>query len=258
MRSKGLINKAIVTPDKHFLHHDVPAINCLVKCIDKIKPTMYIDLGDVGEWESVSHWQWNKKKRPPLEYQIPFIEEDVAHVNAGMDIIDEALDKVNTKKRYFIEGNHDAWLNSFVHENPYLERYKVKECLRLNQRGYTYYPIGKFLKIGKLNFYHGHHFAGVHHTRNHLIRLGANIMYGHHHDLQQSSVTHMDGVKSAWSIGCLKDMSSEANAWLGNRKHNWGHAFAIVDFFEKGYFTVHVMQIINGRTCLYGKVVDGN
>ena len=258
MRSKGLINKAVVTPDKHFPYHDVPAINCLVKCIEKIKPTMYIDLGDVGEWESVSHWQWNKKRRPPLEYQIPFIEEEIAHVNAGMDIIDEVLDKVNTKKRYFIEGNHDDWLNKFVHENPYLERYKVKECLKLKKRGYTYYPIGKFLKIGKLNFYHGHHFAGVHHTRNHLIRLGANIMYGHHHDLQQSSATHMDGPKSAWSIGCLKDMTSEANEWLGGRKTNWAHAFAIVDFFEKGFFTVHILQIIDGKTCLYGEVIDGN
>ena len=53
-------------------------------------------------------------------------------------------------------------------------------------------------------------------------------------------------------------MTAESNAWLGGRQHNWSHAFAIVDFFEKGYFTVHVMQIIDGKTCLYGKVVDGN
>ena len=45
--------------------------------------------------------------------------------------IDEALDVANVKKRYFVEGNHDDWLNKFVYENPYLERYKVKECLKL-------------------------------------------------------------------------------------------------------------------------------
>ena len=117
--------------------------------------------------------------------------------------------------------------------------------------------MGKYLKIGKLHFYHGHHFSGMHHTRNHLIRLGANVMYGHHHDIQQTSVTHIDGVKSAWSIGCLKNMSDEENSWLGGRKINWSHAFAIVDFFTKGHFTVHVIQIIDGRTSLWGELING-
>ena len=87
-------------------------------------------------------------------------------------------------------------------------------------RGYKHHQCGKFLKIGKLNFYHGNHYATINHARNHLAKLGTNVMYGHHHDLQQSSVTHMDGVKSAWSIGCLKDMTDEKNSWLGNRKRS--------------------------------------
>ena len=82
-------------------------------------------------------------------------------------------------------------------------------------------------------------------------------MYGHHHDLQQSSVTHLDGVKSAWSIGCLKDMKAEKNEFLQGRMHNWGHAFAIVDFYDKGFFTVHVIQIINGKTSLWGELIKG-
>ena len=50
--------RGIVTPDKHFPLHDEKAINCLVKSIKLIKPNFYIDLGAVGELESVSHWQW--------------------------------------------------------------------------------------------------------------------------------------------------------------------------------------------------------
>ena len=53
-------------------------------------------------------------------------------------------------------------------------------------------------------------------------------------------------------------MSDEENKWLGNRKTNWSHAFAIVDFFESGYFTVHVIQIIKGKTSLWGEIIDGN
>ena len=257
-KKKGVVRRAIVTPDKHFPLADIPAIKVVCKAIEIVKPDIYIDLGDVGEWHGCSHWQWKKKKRPPLEYQLPFIEQDVIDVNKGMDIIDEVLDKVNCKEKHMIEGNHDDWMNRFVEEHPYLKEKRFKECVNLKERGYKYHQAGKYLKIGKLAFYHGHHFAGIQHSRNHLLRLGTNVMYGHHHDIQQSSVTHLDGQKSAWSIGCLKDMSQEQNAWLGGRNHNWSHAFAIVDFYEDGLFTVHVIQIINGKTSLWGEVIDGN
>ena len=87
-QKRTALQKVVVTPDKHFPFHDVSAINCLVKCIKIIKPDTYIDLGDVGEWGSVSHWQWRKKKRPPLEYQLPFVDKEIVQVNAGIDIID--------------------------------------------------------------------------------------------------------------------------------------------------------------------------
>ena len=201
-KDKGVVKRVFVTPDKHFPLHDKKAINVVKKAIEIVKPDVYVDLGDVGEWHGCSHWQWKKKKRPPLEYQLPFIDKDIKDVNKGMDMIDESLDKANCTEKYMIEGNHDDWMNRFVDENPYL-------------------------------------------------------MYGHHHDIQQSSMTHMDGQKSAWSIGCLKDMRNEQNTWLGGRPINWSHAFAIVDFFTKGHFTVHVIQIIDGRTSLWGELING-
>jgi len=257
-KDRGVTRRVIVTPDKHFPIADQPAINCLLKTIKIVKPDIYIDLGDLGEWESVSHWQWRKKKRPPLEYQLPTINKEIEAVNRCQDEIDEALDKANVKDKYITEGNHDDWLNRFVEENPYLKDYSFKKAVKLDERGYKYYRFGRYLKIGKLYYYHGHHFATTNHTRNHLLRIGANLMYGHHHDLQQSSVTHIDGAKSAWSIGCLKDMKGDRNLWLGGKRHNWSHAFAIVDYFDSGFFTVHIIQIINGRTSLWGELIDGN
>jgi len=256
LSDKGVVKRGIITPDKHFPLHDEKAIDVVCQAIRIIKPDFYVDLGDSGEFSSVSHWQWKKKKRPPLEYQLPRVYEDIGHVNAGMDIIDEALDKANVKEKHFIEGNHEEWLNGFSEENPFLQGLSVKDALLLEQRGFEYHPNGKYLKIGKLWFYHGNHYGGIAHARNHLLRLGANIMYGHHHDIQMASVTHIDGPKSAWSIGCLKDMSDEANGLLGNRKTNWQHAFAVVDYFADGDFTVHVVNIINGRTSLWGKVLN--
>ena len=226
----------------------------MIQAIGIIKPDFYVDLGDMLEGAAVSHWQWKAKKKPPLEYIVPKIEEELKEANKYIDDVDEALDKVNVKQKYITVGNHDEWYNSFVTEYPYLPRFAFKNAISASDRGYTLYPAGKLLKIGKLHFYHGHLYGGQYHAMNHLRKLGCNIMYGHWHDLQQSSITHVDGAKSAWSIGCLKDMSSGKNKWL--RQHNWGHAFAVVDFIKGGYFTVHVVQIVNGKTSLWGQLLQ--
>ena len=252
------VKRAVVTPDKHFPYADIPAIKCVTKAIALVKPTIYIDLGDTGEWENFSHWKWKKRRKPPLEYLMPQLETDVIDVNDGMDIFDEALDKVNCKEKYFCEGNHEEWLNHFVEEHPYIGRFATKRALKLDERGYVYYPMGKHLKIGKMYYYHGHQYGGQYHTANHLRKLGCNIMYGHWHDLQHMTATHIAGPKGAWSIGCLKDMSAAANAWLSNRAINWAHAFAIVDYYDDGRFTVDVVQIIDGKATVWGELIDGN
>ena len=104
---KGVIKRGIITPDKHFPLHSKEAVDVVCQAIRIIKPDFYVDLGDTGEFSSVSHWQWKKRKRPPLEYQLPRVYEDIGAVNEGMDIIDEARDKVRCNEKYFCDGNHD-------------------------------------------------------------------------------------------------------------------------------------------------------
>ena len=113
----------------------------------------------------------------------------------------------------------------------------------------------KLLKIGKLNFTHGK-FVSKYHSFKHLDVYGESIMYGHTHDLQRHTKTGAGGTISSWSLGCLKDMSPKVNEWLGNRKINWAHAFAIVDFFKGGNFKVEVVEIVKGVTSLWGKKLD--
>ena len=129
---KGVVKRVIVTPDKHFPLHDQPAINCLKKTIEIVKPDAYIDLGDVGEWHAFSAWRFKRKKAPPLEYLINDFDKDVKDVNSGMDQIDESLDKANCKEKYFTEGNHDNWLNMAVEKYPYIPQYKFANAVRLN------------------------------------------------------------------------------------------------------------------------------
>ena len=50
MGKKNVVKRAIVTPDKHFPLADEAAIKVVCKAIELVKPNIYIDLGDTGEW----------------------------------------------------------------------------------------------------------------------------------------------------------------------------------------------------------------
>ena len=75
-----------------------------------IKPDIYIDLGDTGEWELFSNHHWKALDRPPDHILIPMLDKSVDVVNNGMNQIDESLDIADCKTRHFVQGNHEVWL----------------------------------------------------------------------------------------------------------------------------------------------------
>ena len=248
------MKKYIVTPDKHFPLQDKQSIALLCKVIEEVKPDGYIDLGDTGEWSSVSKWKWKNKAKPHLEYYLPEIITDVEDVNKGMDQIDEALDKANVNEKHFIQGNHELWLDYFVESAPYLPQYGCKEALKIDERGYNYYEAGldKCLRIGDLSFYHGHNYGGLHHANAHCKNYKRSVMYGHFHDIQVFTDKGPDGPISAYSIGCLKSMDKKDNEFIGGRPMNWKQAFAIVTFSGKDHY-VEIVEINKGKA-----IIDGN
>ena len=137
--SKGIVDRAIVIPDQHFPIHDEKAVKVTLEAIRKIKPSIFINLGDVGEWESVSNHYWKGREKPALEDKLKIIDKDIKEVNKQIDRFDKALDDVKCKKRYICAGNHDEWLDSFVIKHPYLSEYTFKKACRWEERGYKYY-----------------------------------------------------------------------------------------------------------------------
>lgn len=261
----GPLKRYVVMPDAHVPYHDQKAWNVVLKSIRRIRPHGFICLGDFGECHSVSRHEKRIKNPPPLEYLLPDIHEDIIVINDALDEVDECLAEAGVQEKIYIQGNHDRWFDLFVESYPYLAHtehpkgfgFKFVDMANIVKRGYKFVPIGKFFKLGKLHLYHGHLYAGIHHTRNHLLRLGVNVLYGDKHDVQESSITHIDGAKGAWSIGCIKSLRPEDNEWLGGRPINWGHAFAIVDLMPNGLFTVHVVRIVKGMCSLWGEIIQG-
>ena len=93
----------VVFPDLHFPLHDEKALKCALKVLEIIKPSTFLCLGDVAEGESVSHWRWKKKRRPPLEYQLPDIKKELKKVNSLFDRIDETCDKNKDNNKIYTQ-----------------------------------------------------------------------------------------------------------------------------------------------------------
>jgi len=249
----------IIIPDQHIPIHDRKAYSVVLQAIEHIKPDLFINLGDVSEASSVSAHRYKRRKRPPLEYQLPLIDKEIKAVNKEIDKIDAVLDKVGCKERYICAGNHCEWYDAFVEENPFLDQYTFRNAFRWDERGYKYHRYNEVLTIGKANFIHGA-YCGVNHASKHLSAYGCNLIYGHTHDVTRASATRLqNGNISAWSMGCLKDMSAEKNRWLKGRLHNWNHAFGIITWFEKdgGNFQLEVIDIIKGKATVYGEIIKG-
>jgi len=247
--------RVVVFPDIHFPNHDEKAFKCALNVIKAVKPSAFLLLGDTIDGESVSHWQWSKKKRPPLEYQLPAIKEEIKQGNKGLDRIDRALDKVGCKKKQFAQGNHEKWFDHFVEENPYLEHFGSRRAFKFDERGYEWHKYGEVFKVfgSKLHAYHGGHYMGIAHARTHALQLGCNIIYGHTHDSQKSTITHISGSHMAYSMGCLTDMTKD---YLKGRPTNWSHNVGIVDILNNGNFNLVVLDINDGVTTYNGKIIS--
>ena len=89
-----ITNRYVIFPDLHFPYHDEKAFRCGLEILKYVNPTGFLLLGDTVEGESVSHWKWAKKKRPPLEYQLPEINQEIKEVNKSWDELDEVLDNI--------------------------------------------------------------------------------------------------------------------------------------------------------------------
>ena len=96
-----------------------------------VKPDIYIDLGDTGEWELFGNHHWKDLDRPPDHILIPMLDKSVKEVNDGMSQIDRSLDIAGCEIRHFVQGNHEVWLDKFVTNHPYLSQYRTKKALKL-------------------------------------------------------------------------------------------------------------------------------
>lgn len=249
----------LVIPDTHVTFPGSPeggidpaAESVLFQAIPIIKPTWTVHIGDVGEWQSVSPWQWKRRKRPPDEFILPFIHKEAKAINQWLDKLQAALSEVGCDRLTITEGNHEVWANNFA-EEQFRPEYTAHKLMQIDARGIEWHEHGEYANIGKLHVTHGGHFTDLHHAYKTVLGLSASCMYGHFHNVESAHVMHLGGAYGAWCIGTLCKLKKK---FLGGKPTSWSHAFAIVHLETNGTFHVEVVDIFKGTAYVYGKRVS--
>ncbi len=151
------------------------------------------------------------------------------------------------QKVIWMDGNHDFRLERFKMRNQgisKLEALRVPNLLHLKDFDIEYLDNYMTLRVGKLNVMHGHRLAGSGKmvARNKLMNAMNNIMFFHHHTVQDYFVKDLTGsVMGSYAVGCCCQLKPDYCV-----HNNWMNGFAIIEANKDGSFNVDNKKIING------------
>ncbi len=245
-QTKKRMKKVLVICDTHAPKHDRRVVDCELQYAGDYKPDMIVHLGDVGHFESVSHWIADKR----LKLEGLRVKSDI---DSAVDILNKFKATAPNAELIVTMGNHDAWCQQYVEVHA-----ELKGLLDLDaeykKAGWRVIPMNKPFAVGKLLMFHGL-FTDKYHANRTVHAFSKSCLYGHTHDRQSYTESFYDGEKEAQSIGCSCDMNPD---YLKNRPNKWSHGFATVDVDTvNGDFFVDFIKIIKGRFSRNGKIYDG-
>jgi predicted phosphodiesterase len=203
----------------------------------------WVCLGDLCDMSFISKYDMAYLRK----IQGKSFVKQYAAVNAWMDEQEANVRDNNPDcKMALLEGNHDYRVEAYLDANPQMEgMVEVDNCLELAERDVKWvksWSEGEILKIGKARFIHGQ-WTIEHHAAKHAKKYGANIFYGHTHDVQGYSHEKLGDNDTiiAQSLGCLQNYSP---AYTRGAPQKWQQAFGVFYFMPGGRFTYYVPRII--------------
>jgi predicted phosphodiesterase len=238
------IKRGIVASDFHAPYQHKPAIKLLKKFMDDFKPDEFIMNGDMLNYAAYS--AHGKRKN---EVSNESVQKD--HVEAIITL-DTLLTDTKIKTKVWIDGNHDAWQDQYLIENPDFADEKIHryERMQLEKRGFIKpIPYKKAYKSGKLYFTHGWR-AGTQSVRQHLISdYKTNFVMGHIHKSDTATSSNIKGnIIQGYSIGCMCKLDFK---YALHPTAN--HGFGVYYMLPNGTFTFYNIVIINDKFMFEGQ-----
>lgn len=247
----------LIVPDSHGSHAEPAAIGAFLRDLEhvgeSIRETVWLgDHIDCGGFMSAHHIL-GYMPETKATYQ-----EDIDACN---DLIDRTTSKTPFSKNYFIEGNHEHWIEQWCIKQSLGNSANAEYLLRCHgfehhlalsarrfdviRRGEQYCGLEDYgiLKLGHCYFVHGT-CTSRHAAATVVQQFGSNVVFGHTHRADEYTIkTVHGGVFKAWNPGCLCKL---ARLYTHTNPTNWSHGYAMQLVEPNGNFFHLTIPIIRG------------
>lgn len=231
-----------VWPDTHAPYHDPVAVAVAAAACRALKPRRLVIIGDFFDFYAVSFYAKNPRRKALLDDEI----------EAAREVVDTIV-SLDVPEVHWLDGNHEYRLARYVAEKAPALTGLVRGVRDLLPKHWHYKPYGEMLRCGKMLYCHDFGRAGVNASRQGLVDVGANIAYGHTHQLNMCTIGQQRGdAHVALNCGWLGGLEHIDYKHAALAKRTYQHGFGVVRQDKRGNVWPVPVAIL-GRSC----IVDG-
>lgn len=239
----------LLIPDCHIPNHDEKAWGVMLRAGAILKPKHIVILGDFADGETLS-------AHPPTQPGLHDFEAELSAVNKCLD----QLDSLGAENKIYASGNHEFRLDRYLMERAPGLYYSIKwqNVLRLYERGWTWIPYRKSVKLGKLHITHDTGSAGMNAHRMSAQKFGGSVVIGHSHRAALEVRGRFDGDPYvAAMFGWLGDATKAASYLHEAASAEWVHGFGIGMMEpQTGIVHLQMVPIVRGKCVVQGRLIS--
>ena len=223
------IKRALVINDVHVPYHDAEALTKALQYGLDYSADCIIINGDFLDFYKISKYESDPRARS-LKYEI----------ETGRLILEKIRAIFPDVPIYFKMGNHEMRWESYLKikapELLDMEEFRLDVIMHFGKHRITNVTGLRPISFGKLDIWHGHEFKGGGEfvAKSYLLKVGTNILFGHHHRKDEFYMNSKGGHIKAYCVGHLGEKHP---AYMPINRWTHGFAFVTIDN-EQGDFTV--------------------
>jgi len=256
-KDKGFTVGMLVA-DAHNPEIHLPSFNIALQVAEDINPDIFIDLGDICDYKSISpHVRRNGQVKQMSEITLQ-LENDA--VNKYLDCWGARLSKECVKELF--DSNHTAWVKKFLEKNPSLQCDALDpiKAWHLKERGFKFHGRNKIVKRGKVSYCHGdlQYSSSSAYPALTLMQkyVHHNFICGHFHILQRIlSARAMD--KQPYEGCVIPALCKRGQDYTECRPAPVVNGFALIYYLSNGTFFLQPHVVKEKKCIVNGKLYKG-
>jgi hypothetical protein len=227
---------------------------------------MIIDMGDFCSFNSLSHWDRDKKlKMEGRRYSRDCEAAQAAYAEMFHDInLIKDKQRHNKVKQYNprrvkLIGNHEEWALRYLETHPEMEGFiDLDENLSLSHHFDTIVPYRDRFTVGGVTFCHApmaqnnQPMSGKYVAHRAWDRHSKGIVFAHTHRLQVACDKRIDITEPSTSatIGCYIDPDDPPEYTVGSES-GWWYGVVVVKIYNYGQFDIEPISMKRLKHNLY-------